>query len=186
MPGDAKLKPRPLPTLLAIPIVQFNKSRPRRAIQSKNAKLNPDDHAIPENPHKQAVEMSVDALRAVIAQTLKFLNCKPSYGADLIQWLHDLNGALDVVEFAITDGGFYDYEINIDTEGPSDMDEVLCLVPELDSEDFPDKCVLEMLSFWVDEITRRGWELFHILISSVDVIDARKAFLDVKSLRYPI
>lgn len=184
---------RALPTLISLPIPKFkrrNSPVSKRSGPQFNIKKpsinNKIDTPNSSDPYTQAVTLAVDSLCAVIDLTLTFLNPKPTYAKNVVKWLLELRSTLDTFEASIQDICL-DHDITIDTEGPSYLDDILGIIPDLNSdEDNFDECTRKLLSFWLDEIERRGWELFHISVNAMDLIDATKTFSEMASLRYPL
>jgi hypothetical protein len=187
MPRPSHKPARRLPTIIALPIPQFNRHNPPLPFSRGGPSTSRDIcEADSGDPHKHTIILAIDSLCAVIDLTLSFFAAKPDYASDIIEWLLDLRGTLSVLEEAIVNGCLDDHSISIYTEGPSDLDAVLSDSPELDPDDFSDDCLYRLIFFWLEEIERRGWELFNICIMSVDRIAARNAFLQTAKLHFPI
>lgn len=183
-PSASKL--RGLPTLIALPIPQFKRDslpKPFGRLAPKTILANESDC---DNPHKHAMALSIDALYSTIDLTLNFMSCKPSYAENITRWLLDFRNELNELENAIEQGWLDEPNITIDTEGVLGFEEILSASPDLDPEDFPDGCTFKLIFFWLEEVKRRGWELFNISIKGVGEIEAHKVLLDIKALRYPI
>lgn len=183
---------RLLPTLIALPIPEFRQRTlsKRLVCPSDIGKtLTSDQSGTKVIDHRQfAIFLAIDALQAVIALTHSFLKDVPDNVTEPEEWLARLEEAINFLEDAVHLGLLdCDQHVTIETEGVDTLDEVLTQIPDFE------ECLNEnlnflsrkLLCFWLKEIERRGWELFHICISSVDVCQAGVAFQSIKELRYP-
>jgi hypothetical protein len=176
----------PPPRIMKAPVSKLNRSLPTLVVLPVPASYRYGRHPHKTYPlpnqgdgHKQAVVHSLDSLCAIIDLTLSFLDSKTrsEYLNDVKDWLRELRGNLDAVEDAMQCGCFDNGTVTIDTEGPSDLDNVLCSQPDPEGYQRSLNSVTQrMLSFWLDEVERRGWELFNICIESVDCVRALELF----------
>lgn len=185
--------PRLLPTLIALPIPEFRKHalskrlvRPsdiERTLESNQSETKEIDVS------KSAIFAAIDALQAVIALTHSFLKDAPDNVTEPEEWLARLAEVINFLEDALH-LGLLDFEqhVTIETEGVDSLDEVLRQIPDFEEyfNENLNSLSRKLLCFWLNEIERRGWELFHICISSVDVCQAGLTFQTMKELRYPI
>lgn len=138
---------------------------------------------------ESAIFAAIDALQAVIALTHSFLKDAPDNVTVPVEWLAQLEEAINFLEDALHLGLLnFEQHVTIETGGVDSLDEVLTQMP--DFEEYLNENInslsRKLLCFWLNEIERRGWELFHICISSVDVCQAGATFQSMKELRYPI
>lgn len=187
---------RSLPSLIALPV-----SVPGTALQSRRGgRYRPN----PGDIHKQSIVLAMDSLVAVTGLCLSFMahisakDVSPGPGrrrsgpppTDVEaakRWILELNDSLDMLEEALSEGCL-DRNVTIDTEGVSALSETLDQVPDFEDPGPGDAeiCVHNMLSYWLEEISRRGWELFNICIMSVDCRQALKDFSTMNEMRYPV
>ncbi|MDD4930187.1 MAG: hypothetical protein PHP85_13045 [Gallionella sp.] len=179
---------RPLPTLIALPIPKLAKLYgPPGAACFQHPLASKREEPKELDVHKAAILDAIDALRAVIELTLSFLKDGADYVMQPVEWILQLKSSLDDLEEALW-GCCLEESVTIDTEGVDGLDSILDSVPDFDADfdETPDPFAKKMLLFWLDEIKRRGRELFDICIGSVDVCEAEHAFKTMKNLRYPV
>jgi len=187
---------RPLPKLIALPMPDFKaaqfKAKPD-TLGFKNRFANQKEIELKDvSIYKSAILSSVDELLAVIKLTLSFLKDGPSYVTELEAWLSEMEGCLYALEEGVWRGDFDDeFTVTMDTEGLMGFDDFLNGMPLLEEIDDeletpPDSLASTLITFWLNEIKRRAWELINICISSVDVGGAEQTFQVMKSFHYPV
>lgn len=187
---------RPLPKLIALPMPDFKaaqfKAKPD-TLGFKNRFANQKEIELKDvSIYKSAILSSVDELLAVIKLTLSFLKDGPSYVTELEAWLSEMEGCLYALEEGVWRGDFDDqFIVTMDTEGLMGFDDFLNGMPLLEEIDDeletpPDSLARTLITFWLNEIKRRAWELINICISSVDVGGAEQTFQVMKSFHYPV
>lgn len=164
---------RPLPTLITVQIPEF-KQRHRATRLRNHCSTEPEDVYV----YKSAILNGSDSLRALIELVLSFLEDGPDYVTGTTKWLKQLKDALDSLEEALA-SGYLGGDVTIETEGVSDLDAILDCVPEVEAnfDEGPDPFASKLLSFWQDEVKRRGWELINTCTLSLDVLAAAKRTL---------
>ncbi len=180
---------RPLPSLIALPIPQLPKrphgTGPRHPSGRPGQPDSQETRKV--DIRGQAIMESMDALRAVIAVTESFIADGPAYVQTVTEWLKLLKAAFDELEEGL-DKGWLDGVVTIETKGVDSLDAALDATPDLDDADNEaiDIVARRCLTFWIEEIERRGRELFDICIVSVDVVAAQENFAAMRTLRYPV
>jgi len=136
-------------------------------------------------PVGQALYSAMYELFALLRLVESFLTGDDHGQEDVREWLESLRVGLMELDKDIKGGYLVGYT-NISDLGV--LDDCLDAMPELDVDPDNDLHVLagNMLDFWLSEVKRRGYEIVHIALVAVDVLEANRIFKTVRELRYPI
>jgi len=169
-----------MPTLIGLPIPAYSrKGIPISSFDSPDC----DD---PNHVYKQAVLEAEQSLWALIEFVLSLLDEKSQTTSAAFRWLVDLQGELLNLEVAMQRGCLDVEPVCIDTEGVVEIDETLRLRPDLYAEDQQDSSLLKLLEFWLDEISRRSYELINVCIRAVLWPEAGDTLKQQRLLAYPL
>lgn len=169
-----------MPTLIGLPIPACK----RKGISSASFESPECDD--PDYVYKQAVLEAEQSMWALIQFVLSLLDEKSQATCAAFRWLVDLQGELEYLEIAMKTGCLDIEPVRIDTEGVDGIDEMLRLKPDLYADDQQDSSLLKLLEFWLDEISRRGYELINVCIKAVLWLEARDTFKQQRLLAYPL
>lgn len=144
-----------------------------------------------ENPseHFRAVLGFSEELRVLMNHVALMLPKPWGVTQQLVAWFQDIGRALDEIEKATSKGWWETGSVTIDSDGVCDLDSALRDLPDLTGKfgrSAIDRCSSNLLMMWLDEVTRRGWEIISLAIMEVDVLDGERALGQLKSMRYPV
>jgi hypothetical protein len=179
---------RPLPRLVLLPLPELtlkSRSGPKKSRPNARLRSEPELKQERPSPYVEAMLSSMDELRALIVLVQSFLNSKDKAVGAVAEWLKKLLDELAYLDSDIANGNL---DGKVTADDVSGLDDSLTEFPDLEEilEESQDIFPWNMLSFLLVEIRRRGSELFHIAICSVDVIEAMNMSQTVKAMRYPI
>jgi len=131
-----------------------------------------------------ALRRSMDDLFALVALVRGFVVSGGEETENAVRWLEKLSAELDDLDKDL-EAGCLDGFVTIDDL--SSLVEVLdAPFSEASDDGAAELFPLNMLNFWLQEIQRRAWELFHLAIGSAPLYRSKAVGDALKSMKYPL
>lgn len=179
-PDRKFLRPTP-PHLLLLPIAEAPKPPSGPAARRAPALLQSESEA---SLGTTAIGRAVEEMRALVALVDGFLHGKIRQALVAKAWLEQVQMAVDQLARSVSRGAFELQLMTVDDAELADLQEALeGRPPRKDGQaNYPST----MLSFWLDEVERRGYELFHLAMGALTLLDAIEVSKQVSTCRYPL